>query len=459
MNILILCVKFPYPPKDGGAIAMMSMIRAYHNAGHELTVLAMNTPKHYFADINDMPEHIKELAEFIAVDLDTSVNYIDAAANLVFSQDAYHVKRFTSEGFENTLKEILKEKTFDIVQMETLFMTPYVSVVKKQDPKPLVVLRAHNVEHEIWERLANNKQHVFKQYYFKETARRIAIYEKNAFKKGLYDAVLPISEKDKKKFEEFAKEHHGAVMGDVEKKGYKMAKDLKEKFGVPKELTDQLEKRGPEPVLIRQIKKKVKASPPMHIISVGIDFNDYPEPDYAEAKHPKIGYIGAMDWKANQEGVNWFLDKVWSKVKGKYPEAIFYLAGRNMPGDYQQRQDAQTIVLGEVEDAGEFLRSISIMVVPLMSGSGMRVKIVEGMAMGKAIVATSVAVEGIPAKHNEHLLIADKPNIFADQLSALIEDEARTRRMGRHARAFSENTFSDQKVTADLFSFLEGLKK
>ncbi|MEL6674266.1 MAG: hypothetical protein AAFR61_18815 [Bacteroidota bacterium] len=90
LNILILCSKFPYPPKDGGTHAMLNMIRGFHQAGHLVTVLTMNTPKHYLR-LNELPEHIKEIASFIAVDVNTDVNFGDLIANYVVSLKSYHV--------------------------------------------------------------------------------------------------------------------------------------------------------------------------------------------------------------------------------------------------------------------------------------------------------------------------------------------------------------------------------
>ncbi|MEO1451074.1 MAG: hypothetical protein AAFV07_16205, partial [Bacteroidota bacterium] len=98
LRILVLCTKFPWPPKDGGAIAMLNMIRSFHKAGEQVTVLSMNTPKHY-VQLKDVPDDLRRSAEFYAVDVNTNVRVADMLANFLFSKKAYHVQRFTSKAF------------------------------------------------------------------------------------------------------------------------------------------------------------------------------------------------------------------------------------------------------------------------------------------------------------------------------------------------------------------------
>ena len=137
MKILCLCTKFPHPPKDGGTMAMLSMIRGFYRAGHEVTVLTMNTPKHYVV-LNSIPDEVKMMAEFHAVDVNTQVNWFDATANLLFSRESYHVLRFTSQAFRSELERLLNLNQYDIVQLETLYMAPYISTIRKLNAGALV---------------------------------------------------------------------------------------------------------------------------------------------------------------------------------------------------------------------------------------------------------------------------------------------------------------------------------
>ena len=114
-----------------------------------MTVAAINTKKHFFPP-DEMPQENQELADFHSVLLDTDVNWWDALRSL-FSGDAYNIQRFISPDFEKLLSGILRENEFDIVQLEGLYLLPYLLAVRKYS-KAKIVLRAHNIEHLIWER-------------------------------------------------------------------------------------------------------------------------------------------------------------------------------------------------------------------------------------------------------------------------------------------------------------------
>jgi len=418
LHILMLCVRFPYPPKDGGSIAMHNMIETLHEQGHKVTVLAMNTPKHY-VHVRNLPQEILEMAEFHAVDINTQPSYIDAMANFVFSKKSYHVQRFTSRGFQNTLKSLLKDREFDIIQLETLYMTPYLPTLSSLQKNAKIVLRAHNIEHEIWERKARNEHAPWKQYYFEITAGRLKAYEKAMFTSERMDAIVTVSGRDE-----------GIIKG------------LKPKIPIKTSLigidTDKIEKyfqRNKEP-------------------------EDTSHSDYEKKEvETSVFYIGALDWMPNTEGLDWFLNKIWPEIHSRYPKVKFYVAGRNMSTQYQVYRRSNVISKGEVEDAYDYMSQYDIMVVPLLTGSGMRVKIIEGMALKKAIVATSLAVEGIDPQHGKHLFIANTVEDFVRHLSVLIEKPGMRNVLGRNAHELVLNKFDNRKIVKDLVGFYSSLLK
>lgn len=400
LRILILCTKFPYPPNDGGTMAMLSMIRGFSKAGHEVTVLTMNTTKHY-VELRALPKEIRRMASFYAVDVDTDVRFIDALANLIFSKESYHVMRFTSKAFRSQLDTILernKKKPFDIIQLETLFMAPYIRQIRDKSPSSFISLRAHNIEHEIWKRRADNEKNPIKEYYFNETAARIKTYEERTYGENQFDAVIPITRND---------------MGRIKKMGVKG---------------------------------------PTYVTMAGIDA-DTLVPKKAEPEYPSLFYIGALDWEPNREGIDWFLKEVWPRVHKMYPEVKFYLAGRRMPEKYLEMKLKNVEVLGEVPSSGEFILSKSIMVVPILSGSGMRVKIAEGMAYAKPIVATKIAAEGLGVRHGYDILLADDPKDFVNCLSILIEKRSMVDTIGFHAKGFYLRNLDNDNVVGSLIDF------
>ena len=170
-----------------------------------------------------------------------------------------------------------------------------------------------------------------------------------------------------------------------------------------------------------------------------------------------IGYIGAMDWMPNQEGVQWFLDNVWGTIKKRYPDVRFHLAGRGLKNDLFKQLPEGVILEGEVENADEFRLKHPIMVVPLLSGSGIRIKIIEGLAIGIPMVVSEVALEGISATHGEHLLIAKNADQFADQVSILIERPELRQILSRNAPLFAEQHLDQRVITTQLLGFYQYL--
>ncbi len=400
LRILVICSKFPYPSKDGGTMAMMSMIRGFAQLGHGVTVLAMNTPKHY-VKLSELPEEVHELASFIAVGVDTRVRLLDALANLIFSRESYHVQRFQSKAFRAELSKVLTEQEFDVVQAETLFMATYLDTIRALAPKALVSYRAHNVEHEIWSRRAANELNPIKKMVLETTALRIEAYEKEVLGANGFDCVVPITGRD------------AGLIADM---GSKM---------------------------------------PSFVCPAGLDMSAIQAAGTREIEWPSLFYLGALDWEPNKEGLRWFLKKVWPIVKKFAPQLRLYLAGRNMPAEFRQLRDSQIVALGEVENATDFMQDKAIMVVPILSGSGMRVKLLEGMAHRKAIVATRVAAEGFGLRSGEHVFFADEPQEFANAILTLAENRALYNFIADKAFEFVEHAYANSKVVGGLVSFYE----
>ncbi|MEL6132276.1 MAG: glycosyltransferase family 4 protein [Bacteroidota bacterium] len=397
----MLCTKPPWPAKDGGTLAMLNMVRAYHQLGHKVTVLAMNTSKHYLY-LRNLPTEIQQMASFVAVDVNTNISYFDFMANLLFSKDPYHIQRFTSRPFVEELRRILQDKGgFDVVQLETLYTVPYASFVQAESDA-LVAFRAHNIEHEIWDRRSQNMQNPFKRFAYAETAYRLKKYEAKAMAQKPFDVLIPITGKDAGSFR---------FMG---------------------------------------------ADLPIHIAPVGMDLQMiHKVKGTIPCEDRSVFYLGAMDWEPNIEGMDWFLKNVWPLVHRRFPDVPFYLAGRNMPERYMRIARHNIQVVGEVESAEEFIQSKGIMVAPILSGSGMRVKVVEGMAHGKPIVATPVAVEGIGPKHGEQIMIEADPEEFAERIIFLLQHKDIYTLMGEKAARFIERGFENKAVTEKLVKFYQ----
>lgn len=394
MKILILCNKSPYPPKEGGPIAMNAIIEGLADAGHEVKVLAINSNK-YGVEVKDIPEYYRKKTGIETVYIDLSIKPADAFLNL-FTGKSYHVERFISEAFREKLTEILQNNTFDIVQIETLYISPYIETIRKHS-KARIVLRAHNIEHLIWERVATITRNPLKKMYLKHLAKTLRNFELGVLEK--FDGIATITQKDGEYF------------------------------------------------------KKMGCKVPMIAIPFGINLEKFKENPGIKAEFQSLFSIGAMNWMPNEEGVRWFLEKVWPLLNRQYPDLKFYIAGRAMPEWLLQTNLPNVEIVGEVDDAFDFMYSKAIEVVPLFSGSGIRIKIIEGMAAARAIVSTTIGAEGINVEHGKNILLADDPESFFKAVCQCVESQSFCQKLGENAKELIFSEHSNNLLMQKLVDF------
>lgn len=396
MKVLQLCIKPPFPTVDGGTMAMNSITQGLLREGCEVKVLAMESDKHP-ADRAKMGEEYLRQTGFESQYVDLSVKPLAAAVSMLCGE-SYHVKRFRSEAFAARLRAILEQETFDVVHLESLFMTPYVPLIRSlSDAK--VVLRSHNVEHVIWQRVAASTPRGFKRWYLKHLALALRAYELEHVND--YDGVVCITKGDADYFCQ-----HGCRR-------------------------------------------------PLTSIPFGVEPDDAANVDVEPAS---LFHIGAMDWMPNRESIEWLLDEVWPVVHREVPQAHLYLAGRKMPQKWMDTPMDGVTVVGEVPDAGYFIAGKQINVVPLLSGSGIRVKIIEAMAAGKAVVTTTVGAQGIDYTEGENLLVADTPAQFAAQIKRLVDDQEYCHSVGEAAARLVAEHYDVKRLTAQLLQFYDKIE-
>ena len=410
MKILQLCKKFPYPLKDGESIAIANLSQALHQAGCELTLLTMNTAKHKF-DIANLPKSYNHYKAIYEVEVDNRIKVVDAFLNL-FSSESYHIKRFISPAFEAKLIELLSTEKYDIVQLETLYLAPYVDIIRQySDAK--IVMRSHNVEYEIWKRVTQNTQFFLKKWYLGLLTKRLKHFEIANINQ--YDYLLAITQRDL----DFHRHLGCTVPATVVPIGLDSTR-----------YSHILEKANNSALINHQ------------------NHNIVPE---------KLSccFIGALDWMPNIEGVEWLLKEIWPKVIAKEPEAILYIAGRYTPDWLMDGHWPNVEICGEVENAAEFIANNDIMLVPLLSGGGMRVKILEGMALSKLVISTSIGIEGISAVHGEEALVADSSEDFAQEIVNAFRDINMIKRISKNAKDFVAKSYDNKAIAEQLIQFYE----
>lgn len=162
-----------------------------------------------------------------------------------------------------------------------------------------------------------------------------------------------------------------------------------------------------------------------------------------------------MNWMPNEEGIYWFLSNVWEKVSKRNPDLQLNLAGRNMPKWLLKLKKKNVNVIGEVPDAKEFVKNNDIAIVPLLSGSGIRIKIIESMAMGKTVVTTMVGAEGIQYSEYENIIIADSPAKMVEVICKIVNDPNEAQRIGWNARRLVEDVYDNKKIIDRLLVFYD----
>lgn len=397
MNILLLCNKSPFPPSEGGPMAMNSIVTGLLEAGHTVKVMAFNSDK-YHVDLDSIPEDYRKKTRIEFIDINLKINPIEAFKNL-FSDESYHVKRFISEKFKERLVKVLKKERFDIVQLEMIYMAPYIETIR-QHSKAVIVLRAHNVEHKIWERMAKKTFFFAKRWYINHLVRTLKNYEMGILDK--VDGIAAITITDAAYF------------------------------------------------------RRVTATPVIDL-PFGVDISKF-SPVFEVADKPTFYHIGSMNWMPNEEAIKWFLKNVWDEVQKRVPEAKLYLAGRNMPKWLLKTKKKNVVIVGEVPDAHEFVNNHNVAVVPLLSGSGMRIKIIESMALGKTVITTLVGAEGIQYTEFEDIIIADNVPKMVENICRLYEHPEEAEAIGLNARRLIEEVYDNKKIINRLEIFYNELK-
>ena len=397
MKILLLCNKSPYPAFEGGPMAMNSIVMGLLEAGHQVKIMAVNSKK-FNVQPEDIPDEYRKKTGIELIDVDLRVRPVQAFANL-FSSKSYHVERFISKDFTNRLIEVLKADFYDVVQLETLYMTPYIETIRKYS-KALIVLRAHNVEHLIWERVTKRTRFFLKRAFLNHLTKTLRNYELTAIDK--VDGIAAITRKDAAFF------------------------------------------------------RKYCATP-----TIDIPYGVYPEdfhPNYEVSDPPQFYHIGSMNWIPNTEGIRWFIDNCMESVVAKVPGFVFHLAGRNMPSWLTDMKDPHVDVIGEVSDAKEFVANHDVAIVPLLSGSGIRIKIIESMALGKTVITTQVGAEGILYDEDINIIIADNKAQMAEAIRRINEHPAMAEEIGKAARKLVEEVYDNRKIIGRLLLFYEQIK-
>lgn len=387
INVLHFSNKPAFPIRDGGCVAISSTLKSLLlDKSTKIHHLTISTTKHPF-DKDNYPASWRARMQIDHCKINTRTDLLGALYYLI-NRKSYNLARFKDKKLKRKIQELLKKEDFDVVFFESIYTLPYLDLFLKKGCK--VILRAHNVEHQIWEQLSEESNFFLKRWYFKQLADQLKRFELKELKK--LDGIMAISEEDAKFFQRFAPE-----------------------------------------VNVTAIPTAVKT--------------DFTKPNY---DLDTFYFLGAMDWRPNIEGVDWLLKKV-------IPEGLkgleLHIAGKSLREG--QLEHPSVVCHGEVKDARKFIEKYGICLIPMHSGSGIKIKLLENMAMGKPIVTTTEGTRGVDVEDEKHVLIADDPEAFRSAMYELAMNKKLRKTLGQNARKFVIHNFGEDKVTRRIIAFIK----
>jgi len=312
--------------------------------------------------------------------------------NLLFSKHPYVLTRYRSATLREKIAELDRSGRFDLIVSD--FLTPAINFPGLRFRTPTVLFQ-HNIESQIWRRLAREKTNPVARAYFSGQFGRMRRAEREL--SAGFDGVITVSPEDSS----FSRNHYG--------------------------LTNVL-----------------------GAVPTGVDTDYFRPPASPRPEAGPIAFLGSMDWMPNVECVQHFARDILPRIRERHPNRRFRIIGR-APSPAVRRlaaEDPSIEVTGTVDDVRTHLDESSLLVVPLRSGGGTRIKIFEAMAQGLPVVSTTIGAEGLPVEHGRDILIADTPEAFSDAVVRLLDSPELARGLSENARRRLVNDHSWRSVAA-----------
>ena len=398
MQVLFLTQVLPYPLDAGPKVRAYFTLR-HLAARHAVTLVSL-------VRSSDSPEALAHLRQWcqavITVPIERSpVRDALALARSLASGRPFLVERDRVPGLHAALRDLAGpsgQTRFDVIHADQLWMAPYALAARPAAPlaRPRLVLDQHNAVHLVPRRMAASSGSPALRWLFGQEAARMARYEAAVCRE--FDRVVVVSAEDGQ-----------ALLGLY-----------------------------PEP----------KRPPAFPVIPICIDPAAI-EARLEPASQPVILFVAGMHWPPNRDGVLWFAREVLPLVTEAVPGVRFDVVGRQPPPELAALAQAAGAALrapGYLPDVEDSWRGCRVFVVPLRSGGGLRVKILDAWARGVPVVSTSIGAEGLAHCHGENLLIADTPDAFAGAVRQVLRDTELARRLALGGRAAVEQHYDWRRV-------------
>lgn len=392
MRILVLDEEFPYPLNTGKRIRSINLLKQ----------LAVRHQLHYLAYGREQSVSFRVLKHCamnpIAVlhrkPRKSGMGFYARLLGNLTSKEPYIVTSHYSRAYQDAVDNACERLKPDLIICE---WTPYARFVQDITLATKIVV-AHNVESRIWQRYYENENQRLKKWYIGKQWHKVAKFEKSAL--GWVDGATAVSKTEAAELSSF---HEGL---------------------------------------------------PVEVIDNGVDLEYFSVPE-ADEPSQQLVFSGAMDWRPNQDAAIYFVEQIWPLLRKREPKVESVFVGRNPPPHIVAlgRIDGVTVT-GTVDDIRPFVRKGAMFIVPLRIGGGSRLKILEALAMGKAVVSTTMGAEGLDVIDGETILLADEPERFVENIQRVLSDRSLAQRLGEAGRKLVEEQYGWAALADRLESFL-----
>jgi len=390
MKVLFISHKPPYPIVDGGCHAMDRMLRDFLFTYPEASITYLSlATEKHPFDKNAIPSDLVGSVDFMSTQISTRINAIAALIHL-FNKQSYNISRFKKKSAITLINSLISKNKFDVIVFESLFAGAYVDEIKKLT-KAKLIYRAHNIEHTIWEDLSKGESNPFKKWYLKHLSIRLKTFEFDFLKK--MNLTLSISEMDQSIFTKNTENDCKHI-----------------------------------PVSMPSIKK------------------------YTGSKN-SLCFLGAFNWMPNKEGISWYVDNVHEELITKFPNVTLEIAGSFSDEISHLSKKPNIRLHGFVNSSMDFISSHGIFIAPILSGSGVKMKVLEAMSLGVPCVLSKKAAEGLNLP--DIIPVCNSKNEFIEKLSLLLIDEDLCKQIGLAGQEFIQKEFSTDVVSKKLITSLK----
>lgn len=397
MRILIVTASLPYPPASGGAIRVYGFLKGLHEAGHQITLMSFGE-----SDGKDTP--LTDICEYIEVLPFPERSKIERLKMLFLTSKADIETRFYSEPFKNRVLNLIEENDYDLIQFEAIEIACYLPIVRESFPNIKIYFDTFNAEADLQRVIYEIDRQEIERWphalYSLIQTQRIHQYEGDLCRAA--NLVIAVSQED------------------------------------------------------QEILSRYRNDASTLIVPSGIFTDDYLIPDEViNLGKNAVVFTGKMDYRPNVDAMLWFTDNILPQIK----DAHLTIVGQKPHSRIQHLSERENITLtGWVDTVPPYLHAADVYVAPLRMGSGTRLKILEAMASGCAIVATTTAAAGLSDEAKSALVIADDEKSFAEAVTDLLKNPEKCRELGDCARKVVKVEYDWSVLIPKLLRIYQGVR-